>query len=40
MAASSRIDADYLIETPVDPRMAAETMAGEPSSGTARSRSS
>ena len=34
MAASSRIEADYLIETPVDPRKAAETMAGEQSSGT------
>src|SRR3954453_18547081 len=34
MAASARIEADYLIETPVDPRLAAETMAGEQSSGT------
>ena len=34
MAALSRIEADYLIETPVDPRTAAETMAGEQSSGT------
>jgi ribulose-bisphosphate carboxylase large chain len=30
----SRIEADYLIETPVDPRAAAESMAGEQSSGT------
>src|SRR4051812_38243304 len=30
----SRIEADYLIETPVDPRSAAESMAGEQSSGT------
>jgi ribulose-bisphosphate carboxylase large chain len=29
-----RIEADYLIETPIDPRSAAETMAGEQSSGT------
>ena len=29
-----RIEADYLIETPEDPRLAAETMAGEQSSGT------
>jgi ribulose-bisphosphate carboxylase large chain len=29
-----RIEADYLIETPSDPRLAAETMAGEQSSGT------
>src|SRR5438552_11291793 len=34
MAALSRIEADYLIETPIDPRSAAETMAGEQSSGT------
>jgi len=34
MAAPARIEADYLIETPVDPRSAAETMAGEQSSGT------
>ncbi|MGR3519956.1 MAG: ribulose-bisphosphate carboxylase large subunit family protein [Roseovarius sp.] len=31
---SPRIEADYLIETPVDPRRAAEAMAGEQSSGT------
>lgn len=31
---SSRIEADYLIETPGDPRIAAEVMAGEQSSGT------
>ncbi|CAN5213506.1 ribulose-bisphosphate carboxylase large subunit family protein [soil metagenome] len=30
----SRIEADYLIETPIDPRAAAESMAGEQSSGT------
>ena len=30
----SRIEADYLIETPVDPRAAAESMAGEQSRGT------
>src|SRR3954468_7965911 len=29
-----RIEADYLIETPGDPRITAETMAGEQSSGT------
>lgn len=29
-----RIEADYLIETPLDPRKAAEAMAGEQSSGT------
>ena len=29
-----RIEADYLIESPIDPRRAAETMAGEQSSGT------
>src|SRR3954469_3326187 len=34
MASPARIEADYLIETPVDPRTAAETMAGEQSSGT------
>jgi ribulose-bisphosphate carboxylase large chain len=34
MTAPTRIEADYLIETPVDPRLAAETMAGEQSSGT------
>ena len=34
MAAIARIEADYLIETPIDPRTAAETMAGEQSSGT------
>jgi ribulose-bisphosphate carboxylase large chain len=31
---SVRIEADYLIESPIDPRSAAETMAGEQSSGT------
>ncbi len=31
---SDRIEADYLIETPVDPARAAEAMAGEQSSGT------
>ncbi|MBY6048903.1 ribulose-bisphosphate carboxylase large subunit family protein [Vannielia litorea] len=31
---SERIEADYLIETPVDPAKAAEAMAGEQSSGT------
>ena len=31
---SDRIEADYLIETPVDPAAAAEAMAGEQSSGT------
>lgn len=30
----NRIEADYLIETPIDPRRAAEVMAGEQSSGT------
>lgn len=30
---TDRIEADYLIETPVDPRAAAEAMAGEQSSG-------
>jgi ribulose-bisphosphate carboxylase large chain len=34
MAAPDRIEADYWIETPVDPRAAAESMAGEQSSGT------
>jgi ribulose-bisphosphate carboxylase large chain len=34
MAAPTRIEADYLIETAVDPRATAETMAGEQSSGT------
>ena len=34
MTSPVRIEADYLIETPVDPRSAAETMAGEQSSGT------
>ena len=31
---SKRIEADYLIETAVDPANAAEVMAGEQSSGT------
>lgn len=31
---TSRIEADYLLETPVDPRAALEAMAGEQSSGT------
>ena len=31
---TDRIEADYLLETPIDPRRAAETMAGEQSSGT------
>ena len=31
---SDRIEADYLIETPIDPALAAEAMAGEQSSGT------
>ena len=31
---TDRIEADYLIETPLDPRAAAEVMAGEQSSGT------
>ena len=30
----TRIEADYLIETSFDPRVAAEAMAGEQSSGT------
>jgi 3-oxoisoapionate-4-phosphate transcarboxylase/hydrolase len=34
MAVPSRIEADYWIETPIDPRVTAETMAGEQSSGT------
>jgi ribulose-bisphosphate carboxylase large chain len=34
IAGPVRIEADYLIETPVDPRLAADTMAGEQSSGT------
>ena len=34
MSIPVRIEADYLIETPGDPRIAAETMAGEQSSGT------
>jgi ribulose-bisphosphate carboxylase large chain len=34
MTAPTRIEADYLIETPIDPRTAAEAMAGEQSSGT------
>jgi ribulose-bisphosphate carboxylase large chain len=34
MAVPARIEADYLIETPIDPRVAAEAMAGEQSSGT------
>jgi ribulose-bisphosphate carboxylase large chain len=34
MASPVRIEADYLIETPGDPRIAAETMVGEQSSGT------
>lgn len=34
MTAPARIEADYLIETPLDPRVTAETMAGEQSSGT------
>ena len=31
---TSRIEADYLLETPADPRRVAEIMAGEQSSGT------
>src|SRR4029453_11727552 len=31
---TDRIEADYLLETPIDPRRAAETIAGEQSSGT------
>jgi ribulose-bisphosphate carboxylase large chain len=34
MAAPTRIEADYWIETPIDPRETAEIMAGEQSSGT------
>ena len=34
MTAPIRIEADYWIETPIDPRATAETMAGEQSSGT------
>jgi ribulose-bisphosphate carboxylase large chain len=34
MAALSRIEADYVIETAFDPRVAADAMAGEQSSGT------
>jgi ribulose-bisphosphate carboxylase large chain len=34
MAAPTRIEAKYLIETPIDPRRTAEIMAGEQSSGT------
>jgi ribulose-bisphosphate carboxylase large chain len=34
MTAPARIEADYLIETPTDPRAAAEAIAGEQSSGT------
>ncbi|MBS7539137.1 ribulose-bisphosphate carboxylase large subunit family protein [Ancylobacter lacus] len=34
MGDASRIEADYLIETAYDPRLAAEAMAGEQSSGT------
>ncbi|MEH3148399.1 MAG: ribulose-bisphosphate carboxylase large subunit family protein [Methylobacterium frigidaeris] len=34
IAAPLRIEADYLLETPGDPRRTAETMAGEQSSGT------
>ena len=34
MTTPVRIEADYLIESPDDPRIAAETMAGEQSSGT------
>jgi ribulose-bisphosphate carboxylase large chain len=34
MTPSHRFEADYLIETPIDPRRAAEVMAGEQSSGT------
>ncbi len=31
---TDRIEADYLLETPIDPRRAAESIAGEQSSGT------
>jgi ribulose-bisphosphate carboxylase large chain len=34
MTAPRRIEADYWIETPIDPRVTAEAMAGEQSSGT------
>jgi ribulose-bisphosphate carboxylase large chain len=34
MAEPTRIEADYWIETPIDPRETAETMAGEQSNGT------
>ncbi len=34
MGSPGRIEADYLIETPIDPRAAADVMAGEQSSGT------
>jgi ribulose-bisphosphate carboxylase large chain len=34
VTAPTRIEADYWIETPIDPRITAETMAGEQSSGT------
>src|SRR3954471_7320568 len=34
MTTPVRIEADYLIESPIDPRIAAETIAGEQSSGT------
>lgn len=34
MTPPTRIEADYWIETPIDPRAAAESMAGEQSSGT------
>jgi ribulose-bisphosphate carboxylase large chain len=34
VAAPTRIEAKYLIETPIDPRRTAEIMAGEQSSGT------
>ena len=34
MRSLNRIEADYLIESPIDPRTAAEVMAGEQSSGT------
>jgi ribulose-bisphosphate carboxylase large chain len=34
MTAPTRIEADYWIETPIDPRITAEAMAGEQSSGT------
>src|SRR3954452_11171462 len=33
-AAAARLEADYLIETPLDPRKVAEVLAGEQSSGT------